>query len=281
VTSPGLADVAVLLNNGSGGFLPPSFFSVGAAPYDPYDVAVGDVNGGGMSDLGTANHNLVDYTHGNISVLRGSGTGSFAAARHFPAGANPAAVLVGNFTGNTFFNLATPDVVVINPTSNSVSLLAGDGAGHFAAPVAFPVGNFPSAVAAADFNRDFRLDLVTANSFENTVSVLFGAPDRVSLPPLASPQNPAVQDVTAQVAIRRGPWSGGENRRLQLTLRNLSAAPLVNLKVILQPLGPRVTLRNADGVSQTEAPGQPFVTVPIAVLNPGQSFRLPLVFRAK
>jgi len=279
VTTIETNEVAVLLNNGSGSFLAPSYFSVGATPYS---VAVGDVNGDGKPDLVTANNDLVNYEHGTISVLLGSGTGGFAAPRQFPAGTNPDAVLVGNFTGNTFLNLATPDVVVVNPNNNSVSLLAGDGAGHFAAPVPFPVGNFPNAMAAADFNGDFRLDLVTASVFDNTVSVLFGAPDRVSLPPVAVPQQPAVQDVTAQVALRRGRWSGpGSRRHLQLTLRNLSADPLVNLKVVLQPLGPQGTLWNAGGISQTVAPGEPFVTVPISVLNPGQSVRLPLVFRAK
>jgi hypothetical protein len=119
------------------------------------------------------------------------------------------------------------------------------------------------------------------------VSVLFGAPEPgpptpgPAAPP-ATPSMLAFQDVTARLAIRRGRWTGAGSRwRLQLTLRNLSAAPLVNLKVILQPLGPKAMLRNASGVSQTVAPGQPFVTVPISALNTGQSIRLPLVFRAK
>src|SRR5262249_1927336 len=91
-----------------------------------------------------------------------------------------------------------------------------------------------------------------------------------------------VRDGTAGLAIGRGRWIGAGNRwRLLLTLRNLSTAPLVNLKVVLQPLGATATLRNANGVSQTVAPGQPFVTVPISVLNPGRSVRLPLHFRAK
>jgi uncharacterized protein YfaP (DUF2135 family) len=264
-------DVAVLLNNGSGSFLNPSFFSVGA---QPNAVAVGDVNGDSNPDLVVAN-----YDDGTVSVLLGVGTGNFAAAKNFPAGAHPVAVLVGNFTAYTLFNPARHDVVVVNQDSNTVSLLAGDGTGQFAAPVTFPVGNGPLAVAAADFNRDLRLDLVTTTLLDNTVSVLFGAPDPV---PPAPPALSTVQDVTAQVAIRRGRWSGkGHNWRLRLTLRNLSGAPLVNLKVVLQPLGARATLRNASGVSEKVAPGQPFVTVPIAALNPNQSVRLPLVFRAK
>src|SRR6266550_2361216 len=47
----------------------------------------------------------------------------------------------------------------------------------FAAPVNFAVGSRPNAVIAGDFNRDGRLDLVSANQEDGTVSVLLGNGD--------------------------------------------------------------------------------------------------------
>jgi hypothetical protein len=44
----------------------------------------------------------------------------------------------------------------------------------FVAPAIFPAGSSPSAVAAADFNKDGNLDLVITNEFANTISILFG-----------------------------------------------------------------------------------------------------------
>jgi hypothetical protein len=47
----------------------------------------------------------------------------------------------------------------------------------FAAPSDYAVGSNPLGVASGDFNNDGRLDLVTANAGDNTVSVLLGNAD--------------------------------------------------------------------------------------------------------
>ena len=54
-------------------------------------------------------------------------------------------------------------------------MLLADGAGGFAAPGApVAVGTHPHCVAIADFNRDGRADLATANNDSSDVSVLLG-----------------------------------------------------------------------------------------------------------
>jgi hypothetical protein len=65
-------------------------------------------------------------------------------------------------------------VALPNFDGATVSVLAGDGAGAFAAPVSFPVGGKPYAVAIGDLDADGRPDLaVTKDSFlEGNVSVL-------------------------------------------------------------------------------------------------------------
>ena len=54
----------------------------------PFAVAVADLNGDGKLDLVTANH--WDNT---VSVLLGTGTGSFGAKTDFPTGAEPIVVV--------------------------------------------------------------------------------------------------------------------------------------------------------------------------------------------
>ena len=42
----------------------------------------------------------------SISILLGNGTGSFGTATNFPLGTPPFSVAVGDFNGDTFFDLA-------------------------------------------------------------------------------------------------------------------------------------------------------------------------------
>ncbi|NCS05072.1 MAG: VCBS repeat-containing protein, partial [Microcystis aeruginosa G13-11] len=77
----------------------------------PRSVTVGDFNGDGKSDLATAN----SYSN-NVSVLLGTGTGSFGAAT--TVGINPRSVTVGDFNGDGKSDLATT-----NGSTNNVSVL--------------------------------------------------------------------------------------------------------------------------------------------------------------
>src|SRR5207245_671896 len=58
--------------------------------------------------------------------------------------------------------------------SGQVAILLGDGAGGFAAPTSYTVGNSPFFIAVGDINLDGRLDLAVTNLGDNTVSVLLG-----------------------------------------------------------------------------------------------------------
>jgi len=80
-------------------------------------VAVGDYNGDGRPDLTVANLNS-----DNVSILLGSGTGSFGPATNFPVGAGPESVAVGDFNGD-----GHPDLAVANNGSDNVSILLNCG----------------------------------------------------------------------------------------------------------------------------------------------------------
>jgi len=80
-------------------------------------VAVGDFNGDGKSDLAVANA----YSN-NVSVLLGTGTGSFGPATDSTVGSGPRSVAVGDFNGD-----GKSDLAVANANSSNVSVLLGTG----------------------------------------------------------------------------------------------------------------------------------------------------------
>ncbi len=163
----GANTVTVLLGNGSGGFSAAhgSPFAVGSMPSS---VAVGDLNGDGNPDLVIAN-----FGANTITVLLGNGSGGFTAASGSPfaVGANPQSAAIGDFNGDG--NL---DIVTANSGDNTVTVLLGNGSGGFmaAAGSPFAVGTNPQAVVIGDINRDGKPDIVTANSGDNSVTVLLG-----------------------------------------------------------------------------------------------------------
>jgi hypothetical protein len=155
-------NVSVLLGTGDGSFGAARTFAAGTIPRS---VVLGDVNGDGLLDLAVAN-----YVSNNVSVLLGNGDGTFAAARHFAAGSGPQSVVLGDVNGD-----GLPDLVV---TSGTVRVLLGNGAGTFRTThVSYVAGGRPLGLAVGDLDSDGWLDVVTANSGSNDVSILLNAAD--------------------------------------------------------------------------------------------------------
>ncbi len=130
-------------------------------------MAIGDFNGDGKNDLAVANHDA-----SNVSILLGTGTGSFGAPTNFPVGLTPFSVAIGDFNGD-----GKSDLVTANGSSANVSILLGSGTGSFGAATNFGVGagTQPFAVAVGDFNNDGQSDLaVTDLNFAN-VAILLGS----------------------------------------------------------------------------------------------------------
>lgn len=67
---------------------------------------------------------------------------------------------------------AKVDLVVVNNRSNSISILAGNGAGGFSQAVSYTVGVGPVSAAIADLNGDRRLDIAVACRGANSVQIL-------------------------------------------------------------------------------------------------------------
>jgi hypothetical protein len=161
--------VSVLLGDGRGHFTPAhgSPFPCGA---NPNDIAVADMNGDGNPDLVIAN-TQTPY----LTLLLGDGKGGFKPSAHSPFATksypHPHGVAVGNFMGD-----GKPAVVTDSWGYHQILLIPSDGKGDLILPGRFFAADLhtDSGVAAADFNKDGNLDIVTVDQNANVVGLLLG-----------------------------------------------------------------------------------------------------------
>ena len=142
---------------------------------------------------------VVNSTSNNISILLGNAdpttgqaNGTFTASVQSPiaVGMNPSAVVVADFNGDGFLDLA-----VANQGDNSISLFRGDGSGNF---TQFPGSPFklrntstvsekgPVAMVSANFRRQIisptngasEVDLAIVNESSNNVTILLSSVDQ-------------------------------------------------------------------------------------------------------
>jgi hypothetical protein len=130
----------------------------------PSSITINDFNEDGKADLAVTN--LGSHT---LSVLSGTGTGSFGQAVNYGYGANPLFVSNADYT-----NDGHVDIVVTLNLTFMVSVLKGSGTGVFTGGLSYPVGSTPEAVTSADFNQDGNADLAVANYGSSNISVIFG-----------------------------------------------------------------------------------------------------------
>lgn len=147
---------------------PGSPFAVGR---QPAGVAIGDLNGDGKPDAVVANSGS-----DNATVLLGDGRGGFREAPDSPfsAGPKPHLVVLGDVNGD-----GKLDCAVTEHDSTEVRVFLGKGDGRFErAPgppfIAHSGKPHNHGLSFADVNRDGRLDLITSNQDDNSVSVLLG-----------------------------------------------------------------------------------------------------------
>lgn len=93
----------------------------------------------------------------------------------YPVGAGPAQIIVADFNGDHI-----PDLATANNLSNTVSILINNGDGTFRPHVDFATGPAPIGLAAVDWNKDGKMDLVVVNSGADpahSISILLGNGD--------------------------------------------------------------------------------------------------------
>ncbi|MGA2419502.1 MAG: FG-GAP-like repeat-containing protein [Candidatus Acidiferrum sp.] len=169
---------------GLANFSPTSFpltqFNVGL---NPTALVANFFTSGTLPDLAVVYNNSGTTS---FTILQNQDSGNFTTVTPAPItlGANETgqiAIGTGVFRNDgTKFSTAQPDdVVLVNNTSNNISILLGNGDGTFVeapnSPIA--VGKGPTSVVVADFNNDGFLDLAVSNSTDNTITLLRGNGD--------------------------------------------------------------------------------------------------------
>jgi len=153
----------VLTNNGNGDFGSNATYIVGS---EPYSVGAADINGDGKVDLISANS--FDNT---LSVLTNNGSGIFGSNATLNVGNEPECVVVADINGDDKM-----DLICANsggyPNPGTLSVLTNNGSGGFALATSPNVGVGADSVAAADVNGDGKVDLISVNYNDDTLSVL-------------------------------------------------------------------------------------------------------------
>lgn len=159
-------NVSVLLGDENGYFGSPQTFETTAAVYN---LAVEDINADGLSDLVIANlHSDV------VTIFLGMSNGTLA---------SPADLAIGDYRNLTVADLSgdgVPDLAItqhgeiFSQIPATVAILIGNGDGTFGEPRTHEVGSWPNSIVSGDFNSDGVVDLATANTRTNTISLLLG-----------------------------------------------------------------------------------------------------------
>jgi len=137
--NPDSNNVSVLLNNGTGGFNPPTSFDVGSLPYS---VAVKDFNGDGKPDLATAN-----FDSNNVSILLNTTITNPPPVANTPPVANPD---TASATQNTALNISVATLLA-NDTDANNDVLTITGVSNLTGGTAVLKDNGTANNSADDF----------------------------------------------------------------------------------------------------------------------------------
>ena len=179
--------IALMLGNGDGTFQPPAI--VASLGYSPEAVAAGDFNNDGYLDV------AILTNAPNVQVYLGDGAGGFTYNASYPVGNNCCGWIGNSLVAAHLRSRTELDLVALNLSDRTLSVLLGNGNGTFQAPATYATTNGPAAnpqaVAVGDVNGDGKPDLVVAATYSTSLVVLLGNGDGTFQAPLLYSANNA------------------------------------------------------------------------------------------
>src|SRR5216684_3227600 len=283
--SGSLGNAAALTGLPASTIFPETSITVGV---NPSELVANNFTGGTLPDLAVV---FDDPRANTFVILKNQDNGNFVQVTPSPItlGANETgqvAIGTGVFRNNSTFTTSQPaDVVLVNSTSNNISVLLGSvdattgkANGLFTEAPGSPISvgtstnptNNPSSVVVGDFNGDGFLDLAVANQGDNSISLFRGNGDGTftEFPgsPFKLPNTGTVLE-TAPVAM-----VGTNFRNKTFSTPTIASAPEVDLAVVSKTSNSvSILLSSVDpatgNVTLAEAPNSPFSvgTTPVAI----------------
>ena len=216
-------------------------------------LAVGDFNADGRPDIVAT---VMGTGVSKIVVFRNTETGFVK--NSYDVGADPQVVMVAELG----YPNDKPDLVIAfddsTPNQGKVALLNNNGTG-FDAPQFLSVGDYPLSLAVGDMNRDGFSDIVTANFYGSSVTVLtalrgnVGSYSRNDIAVNPYPRSVAIgdlsQDGKRDIAVVQGNGAGDSRAQILLGdgIGGFTAAAANNYVVGNQPYSVGITDYNLDG----------------------------------
>jgi hypothetical protein len=135
-------------------------------------VAIGDLDGDGLTDIVSVDVRLGAGENGFVSILRNistSGNIAFDAEINYPTRYYPVSIAIGDLDGD-----GKPELVVANSDSDTVSFfknISTVGNISFTQSIELLSGAKPYSVAINDLDADGKLDVAVANFNSNSISI--------------------------------------------------------------------------------------------------------------
>lgn len=175
---------AILLGKGDGTFATSSAAFADSQGMPTFGVEAADFNADGNLDLALINELL-----GPSPVVLGYSDGAFNGAGNLTPQMFPMGAAVGDFNGDGLLDVAVAAGGTTKYPDSGIAVSVGNGDGTFTPAIGSPflLGQNLSAIVAADFNGDGKLDLAVTDADANAVYILLGNGDGTFQTPITVP----------------------------------------------------------------------------------------------
>jgi FG-GAP-like repeat len=228
--------VQVLLNDGTGNFVPASVYGLGGTGGQAL-LATSDFNDDGNADLILASVSS-GGGDGSLSILLGNGNGTMQAATILNQILGTVyATITADVNGDGIPDLVESVYVPSNGNQGGILVFLGTGNGQYAAPTLYTAGvTTASGLVAGDFNKDGKIDIAAVNDClddscaQGGVTILVGNGDGTFQSPVS--------------------YGTGGQYSLALVTGDFNGDGQLDVAALSQSSGVSILLGNGDGTLQ-------------------------------